>query len=551
MPPSTRDACVAVILAVLLSVALTWPLAAGLGSTGRIDSGDGRHGVWNVAWVAHALTTAPTTVFDANIFFPNPHALAFSEANLLAGVLAIPAWVISGGNPYAAYNSVVLMAFTFAALSAYFLARTVGSSRFGAAIAALIYGYSPYMFAHLPHIQLLMTFGPALSLAMLHRFVDQPTTRRAIGLGLSLTVTGLACAYYGIFIGLIVTIGVIWFAVTDGRWRSWHYWALSALAAAITVACITPFFLPYLDIQNDGFVRRLEEARPYSTTGRAFLASAVLVHRWMLPLIEPWPDVLFPGFLAIALSLGAVWLTWQHRTLERWRMVGFYLVVAVVSYWITMGPDGGLYTVLHHTLPVFSFLRAPIRMGVLVTLVTGILAALALTWLGARVRAFRPAGLALIAIAVIESWVGPLELAKVPEVPAVYKRLARLPRAGVAEFPFYRGSNERFLNTDYMLMSTFHWQPILNGYSDHFPPDYFTSREALNSFPSRAAVDLMREKGVRWVVVHHNRYPRNRATEVRMLLRQSDLGIRLAEDAPSWSLYEIIWPMRPAAPPQP
>jgi len=551
MPPSTRDACVAVILAVLLSVALTWPLAAGLGSTGRIDSGDGRHGVWNVAWVAHALTTAPTTVFDANIFFPNPHALAFSEANLLAGVLAIPAWVISGGNPYAAYNSVVLMAFTFAALSAYFLARTVGSSRFGAAIAALIYGYSPYMFAHLPHIQLLMTFGPALSLAMLHRFVDQPTTRRAIGLGLSLTVTGLACAYYGIFIGLIVTIGVIWFAVTDGRWRSWHYWALSALAAAVTVACITPFFLPYLDIQNDGFVRRLEEARPYSTTGRAFLASAVLVHRWMLPLIESWSDVLFPGFLAIALSLGAVWLTWQHRTLERWRMVGFYLVVAVVSYWITMGPDGGLYTVLYHTLPVFSFLRAPIRMGVLVTLVTGILAALALTWLGARVRAFRPAGLALIAIAVIESWVGPLELAKAPEVPAVYKRLARLPRAGVAEFPFYRGSNERFLNTDYMLMSTFHWQPILNGYSDHFPPDYFTSREALNSFPSRAAVDLMREKGVRWVVVHHNRYPSNRATEVRMLLRQSDLGIRLAEDAPSWSLYEIIWPMRPAAPPQP
>lgn len=551
MPPSTRDACVAVILAVLLSVALTWPLAAGLGSTGRVDSGDGRHGVWNVAWVAHALTTAPTTVFDANIFFPNPHALAFSEANLVAGVLAIPAWVISGGNPYAAYNSVVLMAFTFAALSAYFLARTVGSSRFGAAIAALIYGYSPYMFAHLPHIQLLMTFGPALSLAMLHRFVDQPTTQRAIGLGLSLTVTGLACAYYGIFIGLVVTIGVIWFAVTDGRWRSVRYWALAALAATVTVACIAPFFLPYLGIQDDGFVRRLEDARPYSTTGRAFLASAVLVHRWMLPLIEQWRDVLFPGFLSIALSLGAVWMAWQHRTRERWRMVGFYLVIAIVSYWIAMGPDGGLYSVLYHTLPVFSFLRAPIRMGVLVTLVTGILAALALTWLGARVRAFRPAGLALIAIAVVESWVGPLELANAPEVPAVYERLARLPRAGVAEFPIYRGSNERFLNTDYMLMSTFHWQPILNGYSDHFPPDYFTSREALNSFPSRAAIDLMREKGVRWVVVHHDRYPRNRATEIRMLLRQADLGIRLVEDSPSWSLYEIIWPMRPVDPLQP
>ena len=549
MLPSTRDACVATILAVLLSVALTWPLAAGLGSTGRIDSGDGRHGVWNVAWVAHALTTAPTTLFDANIFFPNKHALAFSEANLVAGVLAIPAWVVTGGNPYAAYNSVVLMAFTFAALSAYLLARTVGSTRFGAAIAALIYGYSPYMFSHLPHIQLLMTFGPALSLAMLHRFVDQPTVRRAVALGVSLTVTGLACAYYGIFIGLIVTIGVLWFAVADGRWRSWQYWALAALAAAITVACIAPVFIPYLGIQDDGFVRRLEEARPYSTTGRAFLASAVIVHRWMLPLIGEWRDVLFPGFLSIALSLIALVLALRQRA--RWRMVGFYLVVAVASYWIAMGPDAGLYTLLYNTLPVFSFLRAPIRIGVLITLVTGVLAALALTWLSARVRAFRPAGLALITIAVIESWVGPLQLAAAPEVPAVYERLARMPRAGVAEFPYYRGSTERFLNTDYMLMSTFHWQPILNGYSDHFPPDYYTSRPVLDQFPSQAAVDLMREKGVRWVVVHYDRYSRARAAEIRIQLGSANLGTRLVEDGPSWSLYEIIWPMPPAAPRQP
>ncbi len=549
MLPSTRDACVATILAVLLSVALTWPLAASLGSTGRIDSGDGRHGVWNVAWVAHALTTAPTTLFDANIFFPNKHALAFSEANLVAGVLAIPAWVVTGGNPYAAYNSVVLMAFTFAALSAYLLARTVGSTRFGAAIAALIYGYSPYMFSHLPHIQLLMTFGPALSLAMLHRFVDQPTVRRAVALGVSLTVTGLACAYYGIFIGLIVTIGVLWFAVADGRWRSWQYWALAALAAAITVACIAPVFIPYLEIQDDGFVRRLEEARPYSTTGRAFLASAVIVHRWMLPLIGEWRDVLFPGFLSIALSLIALVLALRQRA--RWRMVGFYLVVAVASYWIAMGPDAGLYTLLYNTLPVFSFLRAPIRIGVLVTLVTGVLAALALTWLSARVRAFRPAGLALITIAVIESWVGPLQLAAAPEVPAVYERLARMPRAGVAEFPYYRGSTERFLNTDYMLMSTFHWQPILNGYSDHFPPDYYTSRPVLDQFPSQAAVDLMREKGVRWVVVHYHRYSRARAAEIRIQLGSANLGTRLVEDGPSWSLYEIIWPMPPAAPRQP
>ena len=40
------------------------------------------------------------------------------------------------------------------------------------------------------------------------------------------------------------------------------------------------------------------------------------------------------------------------------------------AFWISLGPDAGLYTALYHTLPAFSFLRAPARMGVMVTLGT-------------------------------------------------------------------------------------------------------------------------------------------------------------------------------------
>ena len=44
MSPERRDAIVAFSLSLLLAVALTWPMAARLGSAGRVDSGDGRHG---------------------------------------------------------------------------------------------------------------------------------------------------------------------------------------------------------------------------------------------------------------------------------------------------------------------------------------------------------------------------------------------------------------------------------------------------------------------------------------------------------------------------
>ncbi len=548
MSPERRDTIVALSLSLLLAVALTWPMAARLGSAGRVDSGDGRHGVWNVSWVAHALTTSPSRLYDANIFHPHDNALAFSEANLVAGVLAVPAWLITGGNPYAAYNSVVIIAFAMAALAAYFLARTVGASRFGAAIAALIYGYSPYMLAHIPHIQLLMTFGPALSLAMMHRFVSTPTTGRAVALGLTLSVTGLACAYYGIFSGLVVSLGILWFAGVDGHWRQWQYWARAALGALIVLVVILPFFLPYVSVREAGFERSLDEARLFSTIGRAYLASAVHVHAWMLPLLGSWREVLFPGFQAIVLAIVAIVITARHRTHVRVRVVGYYVVMMVFAFWISLGPDAGLYTLLYNTLPAFSFLRAPARMGVMVTLGVALLAALALTWWRpARVGNRRVAAVVIVLIAVVESWAGPLQLQTAAPVNKVYRHLAILPEAPVAEFPFYQGPDERHRQTEYMLMSTFHWQPLVNGYSDHFPADFLTAKPALNTFPSQEAITVLQDLGVRWVVVHFNRYPADYARTLRPLMRTMGTQLRVVIDDTEVGLYEVIFPMRPAA----
>ena len=109
--------------ALLVSVVMTWPLASGLGHLGRTqNSGDARFAVWNVAWVAHILTTSPRDLFDANMFFPHRDALAYSEANIGAGTLGIPAWLATG-NALAAHNTVVLFAFTASVVFTWLLAR--------------------------------------------------------------------------------------------------------------------------------------------------------------------------------------------------------------------------------------------------------------------------------------------------------------------------------------------------------------------------------------------------------------------------------------------
>ncbi len=193
--------------------------------------------------------------------------LAFSEANIGAGVVALPAWGLSG-NPYLAHNSVVVFAFVMGCAGAYYLVRYLSASRGAAAVAAVLFAFCPYVFARTAHIQLLMTFGLPFSMLAFHRLVDRPGTVRAVVLGLVLWAQALSCAYYGIFAGLMVGLGTVFFAVTRGLWRSPGYWARIAVAAAVAIALTAPFFAPYLAVQQDGFSRTLDDARAYSANAR-------------------------------------------------------------------------------------------------------------------------------------------------------------------------------------------------------------------------------------------------------------------------------------------
>jgi hypothetical protein len=266
--------------------------------------------------------------------------------------------------------------------------------------------------------------------------------------------------------------------------------------------------------------------------------------------------VLFPGFLAIGLAILAIVVAMRlpaeaASEASDWRRrVGLYVAVAALAFWASLGPAGGLYTWLYQVVPAFSFLRAPVRFGVLVLLAIAVLAGFGATWLernraGALEthRALRTTlQAALIAVALIESYVGPLQLTAAPPLAQAYRQLAALPRAPVAEFPFYAGSFDRHRHTDYMLASTFHWQPLINGYSDHMPEDFFDALPALQTFPSAEAFEVLRAKQVRWVVVHFDAYPPEVGPALRPQLMAMTDRLRVAVDEYPISLYEVIWP---------
>ncbi len=388
------EAAAVVAGALLLTAALTYPLVARIDRVGRVNTADGHYAMWNVAWVADSLIVDPSRLFDANIFYPARRALAFSEANIGAGVIAVPAWGFSG-NPFLAHNSVVLFAFTMGVAGAYYLTRYLTASREAAAVAGLLFAFCPFVFARTAHIQLMMTFGLPFSMLAFHRLVDRLTPGRAATLGVVLWAQALSCAYYGIFAALMVGLGTLVFAVTRGLWRSPRYWSHIALAAVVSIALTAPFFLPYVQVQEDGFSRTLDDARQYSANAGAWLASSSWAHRWWLRYIDGFSEVLFPGILATALGVwGAAAVLRPRREPEANAapgltrdVAGYYLAVALIAFWASFGPDAGLYRVLYDTVPVFAFLRAPARIGIVVTLALVVLGSGVLApWLRRQTR---------------------------------------------------------------------------------------------------------------------------------------------------------------------
>lgn len=544
MRSRVAEAVLVVAVAIVLAIVMTWPLTPRIALGGRIDTNDGRISVWTVAWVARALVHEPRGLYDANFFYPHRNTLAYLEPNILLGALAVPVYWATK-NPYLTYNFIILLSFVLAQAGMYALVRHLFGSRTGAAVAGVAFGFCPYVFSHIPHSQLLMTAGLPFALLAMHRFVERRTAARAITLGLVVAAEALACGYYGIYVAMILVPGMVYYACTRGLWREARYWAGAAGAGLLAILLVLPFFLPVIGLQQDtGFARPLAESRRWSATWRSYLASSAWAHRWMKALLVNWGEVIYPGTMAAVLGLAGAWTGWLRSRREGGRdHVVFYSAIGLLALWLSLGPDAGLYALLYRVLPVFSLLHAPSRFGLLVTLALCVFAGRAVSrWMEKKRRPGWIAA-ALVALSLGDLFTAPLFLVDAPPLSPVYSSLAKWPYGAVVEMPFFHLRVDYHRHAEYMLFSTFHWKPLINGYADYTPPEFRDLAPRLSSFPNAESFALLKPMRPHYVVFHWDLYDHRQAAEVKQRIEEyRDYLQPIRIEDPVW-LYQIVgWP---------
>ena len=292
-----------------VAIVLTWPLAARITTTVS-DLGDPLLNAWILDWNCYALTHQPLHLFDAPILYPAKYPLAFSEHLTGIAIVMLP-FHLAGAGAIALHNIAMLFGFAFSAYGASVLARVV-THRFGASVlAGLLYGFVPYRFAQIPHLQVVSGGWLPLILAALLVYRRSPTIRNAALFAAAFVMNGLTNIYFLFFAAAATAITLVLIAIAERR--DLRFWLRLAAALAISAAILLPFLLPYRAVSKIYDLKRgAGETMEGSANWGDWLTPpdvAAIYRNFVDPAQQHAERQLFPGAVMLFLALIAVLLT--------------------------------------------------------------------------------------------------------------------------------------------------------------------------------------------------------------------------------------------------
>src|SRR5262245_46218541 len=482
---------------VLLSLVHTWPLVTAPARLSRNDTADTVHHEWILAWDAHQLANDPRHLFDANIFYPEPGTLAYSDHLIVQAVIGAPLFWM-GASPVLAYNLLLITGLVLTGWTTSLVITRWTGHRAAGFLSGSLMAFNAMTLTRFAEIQdQHFQFFP-LALWALDQLLATPRIRYAFELAGWFVLQALTCGYLLAFSTLSLIAAV---AVRPADWMGPRFRRVSgllALSAAVAALLLMPFLLPYLRVsRQQGFTRPLEEVALYSARLADYVSTGGRLHYslWSYRFFDR--EALFPGIVAsafvIATFVGGV--AWRDR---RARMA---VAFGLVAFFLSFGPAFPLYGAVSTLFPVMAGIRGASRFGQFFLAAVAILAGFGLSQVARR---FEKNAMAIALVALIaanfEALRAPINYRTFEGISPVFASLADVDHALVACFPF-PARREAFHNVDCMLASTRFWHPLVNGYSSFIPERYDREAAALDAFPECTTLQYLRELGVTHVVV--------------------------------------------------
>jgi hypothetical protein len=526
---------------VVLALVWTWPLAAQLGAAMPGWPADNFAFLYKLRLFRVALLERGTSPFlDPNSYAPFGFDLGLGEPTLANTVPGALVGALAGGNDVVAYNVLVLLSFVVSGVGGYLLVRELSGSRQAAVLGALAFAFAPYRMAQMAgHLQLMGTGWIALSFYFLERSLKTRSWRGGALLGLCFALTALSAWYYAYMAGLALALYAaarLWSerrTLDRGAWKALLRPALAALAVLVPLGGLAA--LPSLRVYAEGgLTHSAKAADEHSASPLDYVIANQLHPVWGEPFMRAHAEEniietnLYAGFALCAVICAGCWARRRARGApEPASRAWVVLVVAagVLSLGLTLhGLNGTLQIqwpwgagplpmpgqLLYDWLPFYSSMRAYARWGLIVALGFVVLAGIAWAYLlrygpgvfRAGSRWF--ATFALVAVAV-DLWTAPYAWGTSSVNPSEASSfVASLPGGAVMRMPLAASQSGPAL-----WAQVYYDKPLAYGYETFEPEGWRARRLELETFPEDPALDVLRDWGVRYVVVSGNAYGAN------------------------------------------
>jgi hypothetical protein len=537
-----RRALIAATFVVATMVMLR-PTPHSLTTTVPENIGDPVLNIWALMWGNHALLHQPLAYFDAPIFWPHSHALAYSES-ILPVVPFFGLIHLLTGNALLANNLSILALVLLSLASTYALIRRLTTRTDAAVFGALAYSFSGYALVHLGHLQL-ETFGFfPLAFLLLIRVLEERSVLMAAALGVVSAALVSASLYYGATYAVCLAVSLPGYLIAARGRPGPRLGRCLAVTGAVAGILLLPVALPYVQLrQEEDVARGLAPEMGFNLVDVVTPAPESYLYRGLAEAGARRPaaqeHAFFLGFSTLALAMIGAGATvrdggqrrdvaqrgqrrnvapsGQRRNVApsgQRRNVALLAAAAAAATVLAAGDliygnQRGPFVFFHEHVPIFNGIRAVARLAVPGLLVLAVLAGVGLAWLTARLRR----GVAVV-VAVAACLLVLAELAVPPRrvevdtsarVTAIYRELAARPDGVVAELPIIDPASPEawaYVEAPRMGRATRDWKPRVNGYSGGAPGDYQATLTALNAFPDPAALAAVDRLAVRYLVLH-------------------------------------------------
>ncbi|MCX6766525.1 MAG: hypothetical protein NT170_01945 [Candidatus Moranbacteria bacterium] len=495
--------------------------------------GDGLFTYWTMGWDVHSFLHNPGNLFNANIFYPNPNTLAYSEGLFAPALIALPFFLILR-NMIVVYNLMIFFSYILAAFGAYKLAKYYTKNNYASFIAGLIFGFATFRVAN-GHFQNLIIFWMPFAVLYLQKYLDTKKRKYIVYFALLFSAQMLTSWYMGAFLSLFIAFLLItnWRLIRD----NFSSFIRDGLIALVLIAIlVAPFAYPYFKLHREtNFAYPVWEIISGSSDIGGYIfpipgsLESPIMSLLKITKVHWSENVNFLGYFSLLLLIYYFFFSKNKIKNKNFKIFFWGIPIFMI---FSFGPVLRSFSFMTIPLPYqllvpfLGFVRSPNRLAIIVLLCLSI----AVAYIIASIKLkniklkFVLAVLAPIII-LLEFYVprGPLpQNTACPEVYSYIKNSNSV--SAIVEMPIQENADGALPYIYYSTCDDF--KPIFNGYSGYFPAKYTNYSTKLRQFPADKSLDLMKQIGISHVLLHFGTFPENQTgPSIEDIRRNSRLKI--------------------------